>query len=520
MGINRVVISRILLNAVCFFVPIRLSITFIFLIPLLLLNIRRTFRSWNRYKTFLWLILYIFSCFVSSLFFSVDLSVSCKELASFAFFSCLIPVTAYHIKSRRDTLICLFFIGLGQSFTSLHSILESAFGLDRLFIGAVTESGQISMTAPVLLAVLLASTDFGSSAWRFCAIQSISFSLREPLERFKLTLKNLWLKANGQQTQLITDARLCDKETAAVSVANRQEWRDLIAPRKEKALGLLAFIFLLAASYNQTLCLTACALSLGGLLVAFYKLGTDKVTLSQRHFGLFFVITLTSLLINVKRAPIIAAMSVTSAILVVFNKLTLRLIGIAALQIGAVVAFIPSIRERFISSIDHFLIAGGRSDIWEIGIYILEHGTPLGYANSRYLHSFNESIPANLTHFHSNFLNILVEVGAIPLTILGYAFYVLIMRARGDKFLLSLALSTLAIVIGGIFEYNLGDTEILLLLFLIFGIIEGEKVAAEGLRFSSFGSSNAQPLHHLKVVSSIQELENSHAREDQQTGLV
>lgn len=518
MGINSVVISRVLLNAVCFFVPIRLSITFIFLVPLLLLNIRRSFGVWNQYKTFLWLILYIFSCFVSSLLFSVDLTVSCKKLASFAFFACLIPVTAYHIKSRRDTLISLFFIGLGQTFTSLHSILESAFGLDRLFIGAVTESGQISMTAPVLLTVLLGSVDYGSSASRFCAIKSISFSLRGPFERFKLKRDKLGLKAKEQKIQRFKDATLHPKET--VAAANRQEWRDHLSARKEKALGLLAFIFFLAASYNKTLCLTACALSLAGFVVACYRLCTDKVTLSQRHYGLFFIITLTSLLINVKRAPIIAAMAVTSAILVIFNKLTLRLIAIAALQIGAVVAFIPIIRERFISSIDHFLISGGRSDIWEIGIYILEHGTPLGYANSRYLHSFNESIPANLTHFHSNFLNILVEVGAIPMTILGYAFYILITRARGDKFLLSLSLSTFAIVIGGIFEYNLGDTEILLLLFLIFGIIEGERVSAERIKFANIPSPNVQPQHALKVVPSIEESENYPSREDPKTGLV
>lgn len=94
-------------------------------------------------------------------------------------------------------------------------------------------------------------------------------------------------------------------------------------------------------------------------------------------------------------------------------------------------------------------------------------------------------LPENLKkerhgHFHNNFAQVAVQTGILGLTIYLFLMFNVVRsewggyRAAGDRFMKSISLGSLAAFIGffifGMFEYNFGDSEVIMLLWFTLGL--------------------------------------------------
>lgn len=182
------------------------------------------------------------------------------------------------------------------------------------------------------------------------------------------------------------------------------------------------------------------------------------------------------LLLNLKRGPIIGLI-ISTLCYSLFFKRRLSII-IVALSFTLFI-FLPQLQERILASLEHFFIKGGRYEIWSIGFELIgRYPLGLGFSSSEFLQNFSLDIPINLKHFHNNFLNILIECGWIPLFILLW-FFVRLANfsikeiSSANKNIISLAalFSIITMQIAGIFEYNFGDSEVLLVAYFFIGVI-------------------------------------------------
>ena len=149
--------------------------------------------------------------------------------------------------------------------------------------------------------------------------------------------------------------------------------------------------------------------------------------------------------------------------------------------IGSVLLFlIGPARDRILALGDHFLIYGGRYNMWTLGLEILaRYPLGLGLNNSSYMRVFEPSLPVTHRHMHNNFLNIAVETGVIGLAAYLWIFYSIYLLIKNSKEFrledntlkllpLCLGISIAGWQIAGLVEYNFGDSEIrLIALFLI-----------------------------------------------------
>ena len=189
--------------------------------------------------------------------------------------------------------------------------------------------------------------------------------------------------------------------------------------------------------------------------------------------GLVIPLLVLALIFNLKRGPWLGCL-VGCAI--VFIKLRPRLTGVFLTASILVALMVPAVRQRLAESPQNFFIAGGRSAIWEIGAeMIVRYPLGIGFQNSPILRQFDHSIPENLKHFHSNYINIAVETGLIGLAaFLLWIFSLLKVawRYAGDD---AVALGTFAAIlssqIAGLLEYNFGDSEIKLIYFVLAGML-------------------------------------------------
>ena len=181
-----------------------------------------------------------------------------------------------------------------------------------------------------------------------------------------------------------------------------------------------------------------------------------------------------ALLINLKRGPW-AGVTILAFIYFMYFKKKIAIPFILA--VGVLFFSVSPIRERIFQSSSHFFISGGRNVIWDIGFELAStYPLGIGLQNSSFLRNFSDEIPPQLKHFHSNFINILVETGWFSFGIYLLWFYifiqVLFISSAKERnipvFLLSCAI--LSSQFAGLVEYNMGDKEILLTLFYIMGI--------------------------------------------------
>lgn len=357
-------------------IPLKLSLTYCFLFPAIILTLyleRRTLRAdflkvLPNLKPFYVFILFILLAAPFGIDFGNSLTKILKLLVlSLCIFSFL------RLFKRVGLIKPLLILISAQAIAALHSILEFFWQIPSIFLGAVTESGQLAMMVPVSLGVLLTS-------------------------------KNelpVWGK---------------------------------------KLISLLLAILILA------------------------------------------------LIFNLKRGPWLGAGAGTLLILLIHRPKALW--GVLTTILLALALFSP-VRERLLDTREHFAIAGGRQVMWSIaGDLATRYPMGVGYGNSRVLQRFAREIPPEHKHFHSNYLNILVETGYVGL-ILFCAWLVSLItqglrHSKNSRISLAFTCAILSWALAGIVEYNFGDSEVILLVFLILaGLIHLKKASEETSQLAS-----------------------------------
>ena len=143
-------------SAVAFLIPLKLSLSYIALFPAL------GVWAWTERQTLLVqlsnaprvlqaFLMFIAVSLISSVF-GLRPAESIPALASLAFFS--LTVIFFFYLSRRHSALTFILAALsGQALASLHSVLEGAYPdyLSRIFLGAVTESGQLAIALIIAL---------------------------------------------------------------------------------------------------------------------------------------------------------------------------------------------------------------------------------------------------------------------------------------------------------------------------------------------------------------------------------
>ncbi|HMO01627.1 MAG TPA: O-antigen ligase family protein [Oligoflexia bacterium] len=218
------------------------------------------------------------------------------------------------------------------------------------------------------------------------------------------------------------------------------------------------------------------------LLVSFFinHFKTEKQEKTIRSFTISnlylvgsLVILCLAIIINLKRGPWLGCAIGISVILLKYAN---RWIFPFVLSILLTFSLIAPIRDRLLASYQHFQTSGGRETIWKIGTELIsDNPLGIGIGNARIIKNLSFDIPDNLKHFHNNFLNILVETGWCGLaaflcwiyTILAFGF------KKGANHPLAFGISgaLLSWQIAGLVEYNFGDSEVLIVAYILIAIL-------------------------------------------------
>lgn len=414
-------------------IPLSISLTYIFLFSGVLIwlfqreNLKVVFES-SLVRPLI--ILVAFGCFSS--IFGINPINSLVNLARLAF---LILMVAYFCANFSTLGInrLLPVVFLASAVASFHSLLESAFPnyIEKFFVGTVTESGQLTLLIPCLAGFIFATN-----------IQ-IQGSLSR---RVKLSLTDILL--------------------AVIALL---------------VFATLGFSYHLGVARNLKFLLVALAAAifvpaLVSFLWKFIKKNLDDRSIYSFCLRVAAPLLLCALLVNLKRGP---WFGVTLALLIFFFFYHRRLIIPCVLGLLAVTFTIAPITERLSQSSQDFFILGGRSTIWEVGAELAtQYPLGIGFTNSSFLREFAPEVPPELVHFHNNFLNILVEFGWIGLLIFLWWIFEIIRfcfaeRKLNYKALLArgIGCSIIAWQLAGVVEYNFGDSEILILVFLLIGLV-------------------------------------------------
>lgn len=338
--------------------------------------------------------------------FGVDPSRSLRILCSFGFSALAIPAI---VESFKNTGVSkpLTVLLLSQALTAIHTVLSGVITVlpDKFLPGAVTESGQLALLIPVVLSLGLRG------------------ERRDWIHRFA---------------------------AAALFIA-------------ASLMGFWGLIGDMPATYGYVVI----ALFFVALLVSVWSVfapGRRKPTL------LFYTTILpllsAALLVNLKRGP--WAGVVVAMFLFIASNHPKKLWGVF-LSICILAATVTPIRERIAHSYDHFEIYGGRAEIWSIGSELAQrYPLGIGLGNSRFLQNYSLSIPRELNHFHNVYLNLLVETGAAGLAL--YLLWIVgLIRAGWGKSYLEqgLVLAIISTMVAGVVEYNLGDSEVKMVCFVV-----------------------------------------------------
>ena len=355
-----------------FLIPLKLIFFYFVALPSVLLEVAVFIRKPQQRvisRSFQILAIFALIALTASLF-GINPGKSISRVSGLVFFIFAIPFFQAGFESKGVKLTwCLI---LGQSLAALHSSLEAIMpnAIPPLFLGKVTESGQLALVIPLTIGAFF----------------------------------HEYRRNNSSQ-----------------------------AANKNKVLGVLA------------ICL-----------------------------ALLF----TALVVNLKRGPWAGVLIALSVYLFIHARRYVGVVIFCALFLSITVT---PIRERLLSSVDHFYIVGGRNEIWEIGFELM-HRYPIGigFDSSPFLRQFAEDIPPQHRHFHNNLLNIAVEEGILGLLV--YCWWILriiavsLTTSSSRPFahvIHAIGCGVLASALAGAVEYNFGDSEVYFATLCLVGMLEG-----------------------------------------------
>ena len=413
--------------------PIKLSLTYIALIPLLLGwlyfdrgAIQRLAKNPRCSEIGSPLIFFLLIASISSIA-GVSPLHSLPSLGSLLFFVLTIPLFALYADPR---LTCMAMIA-GQSLAAFHSLLESAVPktLPKFFLGKVTESSQLSLTLILALGMALVTT----------------------------THKNMGNHQEGGNTT----KEVCGGALQILIAALTTCALTLLGLHSEIGLGTFATgitalvaLFCVARAYSSI------------------KDKRPSLQLTNLLIPLQIPLLICALVVNLKRGPWLGVLVGCLFLCAIYARRLIVWIIVGA----SVVAFtVAPVRERLAQSYDHFTISGGRSTIWRIGMELAsEYPLGIGYHNSGILRKFAPEIPTELKHFHNNLINIAAETGWIGLGIFIWLLITLIrvsIRNRYDHLYVAIGCAFISWQVAGTVEFNFGDSEVTIIVWALIGLL-------------------------------------------------
>lgn len=418
-----------------FLIPLKLSLTYITLIPTLLFwffavgprNILLQLgapRSTEFRRAILLPLIFFLVVVLTHAGLGVEPLQSIRPLISLLFFSLALPFFFIY-GGQKATFKALLW---GQTIAAFHSCIDGAFpnlfssiGVRNLFIGKVTESGQLSLSCLIACGYIWSSY------------------------RSSVTEKDLLPIEWGIGVTLLILSTLA--------------WT-LFSFQNEYTLPLSASLGLGAV------CLAT--------LFSWIPIGRGRFS-AETKIGLTGLaiqlpLLLTALLVNLKRGPLLGVfVSTTIFFLLASPRIARVVVGVGCISLVA----ITPLRDRLAASIDHFFISGGRSTIWRIGGELAaKFPTGLGFHNSDTLRLYAPEIPPELKHFHSNMLNILAENGWLALALFFWFIFSsirLCFKDLSNYVKVGLGCALISWQVAGLVEYNFGDSEVLLLVWALLG---------------------------------------------------
>jgi O-antigen ligase len=115
--------------------------------------------------------------------------------------------------------------------------------------------------------------------------------------------------------------------------------------------------------------------------------------------------------------------------------------------------------------------------MWQVALELSsKYPLGIGYRNSRIMHEIEPEIPTNLKHFHNNTLNLIVEAGWFAGAVFIWWIIALLAAAyseRRDVLIAAIGCALLSFQVAGLVEYNIGDSEVLLVAFSLIGVLYG-----------------------------------------------
>ncbi len=415
---------------VAFLSPLKLAWTHAVLVPLILLWLytERPFLKKNLLPKNAARIAAPFSFFLLAVTVSaatgLSPSHSVSALVSLLFFTLTAPLFC-SFAQPRSVITALI---AGQSIAAFHSLAESAlpFPIPRLFLGEVTESGQLALTVLALVGL----------CWGTATQQTANNSTMHSTS------------PDSARTVYMLGALM----TALVTLVAFQGW--LAIPAGESALLYGAVV--------------VASLLIGQAIRASRGYARDLLLLVCIEAPLL----LCALMINLKRGPWLGVIVGASLFFTFYAK---RFVWIIVVLSAAVAVGVQPIYDRIASSYNHFTISGGRSTIWRIGAELAtEYPLGVGYHNSGILRQFSTEIPRELKHFHNNLLNIVTENGWLAGLLFAW-FLVEVCRASfrkpRDPIYIAIGCAVISWQIAGLVEYNFGDSEVMVIVWMLLGLL-------------------------------------------------
>lgn len=421
-------INRILRRGcpvVGFLIPLKLSLAYCALIPLIVLYCYSLYKEGVTkmqlsppLQTLLAPLGFFFIAVVISAVTGISPLHSFNPVLSLLFFSLSVPLFA----TASQPLPVLLALVSGQTLAALHSVLDGAFpnSLPPLFLGKVTESGQLALSIFIAIGLV----------WRTRTLEATSSALKHAI---------VPLSALG-----------CATAVAVSLLAFRHDTGTLATPILFAALcwgAAVAWVATRIARREKNATLYA------WLVVAALPLLTG------------------ALLVNLKRGPWFGVVTGVALLCALFaRRLLIAVIAIVAVTVAA----FPAVQTRLADSYTDFTISGGRSTIWQIGVDLCsKFPMGVGYKNSGILRSFSHEIPEELDHFHNNLLNITAENGWLA-TVLFVWFIFTALRLcfsnPKEPLLVAIGCAIISWQLAGLVEYNAGDAEVLIMVWLLLGV--------------------------------------------------